>query len=46
MNLVSTSIVGLAQFMFQLVIAMYLVRMLAIKAHNTAPGQALGALFF
>lgn len=46
MNLVSTSIAGMAMFIFQLIIAMYVVRVLAIKGHDTAAGQALGALFF
>ena len=46
MNLVSTSIIGFVQFVLELVIALYLLRMVAIKTHHTAAGQGLGALVF
>ena len=46
MNTIATTFVGLALFIFQLLIALYVLRVAAIKLHDTPAGQGLAALVF
>ena len=46
MNQIAATFLGLGLFMLQLIIAQYVIRILAIKFHKTGPGQGLAALFF
>lgn len=46
MNLLQTSFMGMIWFMAQLIVALFLLRVAAIKLANTNIGKGLGALVF
>lgn len=46
MNTLHQGIIGLADFIFKLIISMFLLRIAAIKLHNTPQGQGIAALVF
>lgn len=46
MNQIATTFIGLVLFIFQYLIAQYILRTVAIKLHDTPAGQGLAALVF
>lgn len=46
MTMLATSVAGFALFVFQLVIALYLLRLLALKTAGTTAGQGLATIIY